>query len=74
MKAGGEEGGNVTDLMGMNLRKLQERVKEGKPEVLQFMRWQRVRHNLAPEQQYYVLDITSDAKITKAQFPPFRIP
>ena len=41
----------ITDSMDMNLSKLQEIVKEGKPGVLQFMGSQRVGHDLVTEQQ-----------------------
>ena len=41
----------ITNSMDMSLRKLQETVKEGKPGVLQSMGSQRVRHDLATEQQ-----------------------
>ena len=37
--------------MDMSLSKLQEIVKDRKPGVLQFMESQRVRHDLATEQQ-----------------------
>ena len=36
----------ITDSMDMNLSKLREIVKAGKPNVLQFMGLQRVGHNL----------------------------
>ena len=41
----------ITNTMDMNLSKLQQIVKEGKPNVLQFMGSQSVRHKLATEQQ-----------------------
>ena len=41
----------MTGLMDMNFSKLQETVKEGKPDVLQSLGLQRVRHNLVTEQQ-----------------------
>ena len=44
---------NITDLMDMNLSKLQETVKVRKPGVLQSTGLQRVRHDLVTEQQYY---------------------
>ena len=37
--------GGITDSMDMSLSKLQEMVKEGKPDVLQFMGSQTVEHN-----------------------------
>ena len=40
----------ITDPMNMNLSKLQEIVKGRKPEVLQYMGSQRVRHNLVAKQ------------------------
>ena len=40
--------------MDMNLGKLQEIVKAGKPGKLQFMGSQRVRHDLVTEQQHYI--------------------
>ena len=43
--------GNITNSIDMNLSKLQETVKDGKPGVLQSMRSQRVRHDLATKQQ-----------------------
>ena len=47
---------SIIDSMDMDLSKLQEMVKPGKPGVLQSMGWQRVRHDLAYEQQQDVLD------------------
>ena len=41
---------SITDSMDMNLSKLQEIVKTGKPGVLQSMGSQRVKHNLGTEQ------------------------
>ena len=41
----------ITDSMDMNLSQLQETVKDRGAWVLQFMRSQRVRHDLATEQQ-----------------------
>ena len=41
----------ITDLMDMSLSKLQELVMVEKPGVLQSLGSQRVRHDLAPEQQ-----------------------
>ena len=41
----------ITDSVNMSLSKLWETVKIGKPGVLQFLGLQRVRHNLATEQQ-----------------------
>ena len=41
----------ITDSMDVTLWKLRETVKDREPGVQQFMRWQRVRHNLATEQQ-----------------------
>ena len=41
----------IIDWMDMSLSKFQETVKE-KPGVLQFMELQRVKHNLATEQQH----------------------
>ena len=41
---------STTDSMDMNLSKLQEIVKTGKPGVLQSMGSQRVKHNLGTEQ------------------------
>ena len=42
----------ITDSMDMNLTKLQDIVRTGKPGVLQFMGSQRVRHDSVTEQQY----------------------
>ena len=42
---------SIIDSMDMDLSKLQEMVKPGKPGVLQSMGWQRVRHDLTTEQQ-----------------------
>jgi len=41
----------ITDLMDMSLSKLREIVKDRKPSMLQLRGSQRVRHNLATEQQ-----------------------
>ena len=41
----------ITDSVGMNLRRLQELVKDRESGVLQSMGSQRVRHNLVTEQQ-----------------------
>ena len=41
----------ITDAMNMNLGKLQEMVREGRPGMLQSMGSQRVRHDWAAEQQ-----------------------
>ena len=41
----------ITDSMDMSLSKFQEIERTGKPGVLQFMGPQRVRHDLATEQQ-----------------------
>ena len=41
----------VTDLMDMNLGKLQEMVRDSKAGVLQSMELQRVGHNFEAEQQ-----------------------
>ena len=43
----------ITSSMDMSLNKLQEVVKTGKPVVLQSMAFQRVRQDLATEQQKY---------------------
>ena len=40
----------ITDVMNVNLGKLQEMVMDGKPAVLQSMGLQRARHDLATEQ------------------------
>ena len=42
---------NITYFTDMSLSKLQEMVRIGKPGLLQFMGSQRVRHDLATEQQ-----------------------
>ena len=42
---------DITDSMDMSLSKLQEKVKDGKPGVLQSMGLQKVRCNLTTEQQ-----------------------
>ena len=42
---------NITDLMDMNLSKLQETVEDQGPDRLQSMGSQRVRHDLVTEQQ-----------------------
>ena len=42
---------SIIDLMGMNLSKLGEIVKDEEPGVLQPMGLQRVRHDLVTEQQ-----------------------
>ena len=41
----------ITDSMDISLSKLQKMVEAGKPGVLQFVGSQRVRYNLATEQQ-----------------------
>ena len=41
----------ITNLMNMNLSKLQEMVKDREANMLQFMGLKRVRHDLATEQQ-----------------------
>jgi len=41
----------ITDSTDVNLSKLQEIVKDGKPGMLQFTGLQRVRHDLVTEQQ-----------------------
>ena len=41
----------ITDLMDMSLKKLREVGRIGKPGMLQSMGLQRVRHDLATEQQ-----------------------
>ena len=41
----------ITDLMDMNLGKLQEMVRDSKAGVLQYMGSQRVGHNFEAEQQ-----------------------
>ena len=47
----------ITNSMDMNLSKLQKTAKEEVPGVLQYMVSQRVRHNLATEQQpFYILN------------------
>ena len=43
----------ITDSMDMNLRKLQENVKDREPGVLQSMGSQRIKHNLVTEQQQH---------------------
>ena len=48
----------ITNSMDMNLSKLQKIAKEEGPGVLQSMVSQRVRHNLATEQQsFYILNL-----------------
>ena len=42
----------ITNAMGMNLGKLQEMVRSGRPDVLLSMGSQRVRHDWATEQQH----------------------
>ena len=49
---------SITDSMDTNLSQLQETVKDRGAWVLQFMRSQRVRHDLATEQQQ-MLEIRS---------------
>ena len=43
----------ITDSMDMNLGKLRETVRDWRPGVLQSMRSQRVRHDLATKQQVF---------------------
>ena len=45
----------ITDSMDMNLGNLQEVVRAGKPSILQSVGLQRVRHDLATEQQSFQL-------------------
>ena len=47
----GDRGWDGTESMDMNLSKLQETVKAGKPGVLQSMGLQKHRHNLVTEEQ-----------------------
>ena len=49
----------ITDSMDISLSKLLE-IVTGKPRVLQFKGSQRVRHNLASEQQQQSLDKTEE--------------
>ena len=42
---------SITNSMDMNMSKLPEIVRTGEPGMLQFMGLQRVRHDLATEQQ-----------------------
>ena len=49
---------SITDLMDIKLSKLYEIVEEGEPGVLQSMGSQRVRHDLANEQQLLTDDNT----------------
>ena len=44
----------ITDSMDMNLDKLWEMRRDGKPGVLQPMGPQSIRHNLATEQQHVI--------------------
>ena len=44
----------ITDSMDMNLDKLWEMQRDGKPGVLQSMGPQSIRHNLATEQQHVI--------------------
>ena len=44
---------SITDSIDMNLRKLQENVKDREPGVLQSMGSQRIKHNLSTEQQQH---------------------
>ena len=53
----------ITDSMDMNLSKPQGRVK-GKPGALQSMGLQRVRHNLATEQQLLTLTLEGSPQIS----------
>ena len=43
---------DITDSMDMNLGKLQEMVRDGKPGMLQSMGSQKVGHNMVNEQQF----------------------
>ena len=52
--------GSITDSMDMNLSKLQEVVEDRIAGVLQSMESQRVRHNLATEQQQQWIKLRSD--------------
>ena len=47
----------ITNSMDMSLSRIQETVKEENPGVLQSMGSQRVRHNLATEQQKLNVDV-----------------
>ena len=46
---------NITDSMDMNLSKLQETLKEGKPGMLQSMELQRVGRDLVTKQQQHMI-------------------
>ena len=46
----------ITDSMGMNLIKLREIGRTGKPDMLQSMGSQRVGHYIATEQKHFILD------------------
>ena len=58
----------ITDSMDMSLRKLLEIVKDRGAGVLQFMGSQRVRHNLANEQQVYTA--SSDLEMVAHPYLP----
>ena len=45
------------DSMDLSQNKLQETVKDREPDMQQFMWLQRVRHDLATEQQYWFLSM-----------------
>ena len=62
----------ITDSMDMSLRKLLEIVKDRGAGVLQFMGSQRVRHNLANEQQVYTA--SSDLEMVAHPYLPLLWP
>ena len=47
---------NLTDSTGMNLIKLREIGRTGKPDMLQSMGSRRVGHYIATEQKHFILD------------------
>ena len=59
---------SITDLMDMNLGKLQEMVRTGKSNMLQSMESQRIKHNLATKNNNKKAELPlTSARVTRTQ-------